>query len=185
MHGAALRRLSRDRHERRRAAGGGGAAAAVPLPSVSSRAISSPATTVLPPIFRDAAHLHEAIEHEHALLEDVHREHAVARARAVGGAARFRSASRRRGTSLNRSVASVDGATRRGLAVGLWAGAHAGFRLAKQLRPTVLRTLPPREQSCVLTFVLANRKEGLPVGTYGQNVLVQAASVYNCYVQIR
>ena len=49
----------------------------------------------------------------------------------------------------------------------------------------VLRTLPPREQSCVLTFVLANRKEGLPVGTYGQNVLVQAASVYNCYVQIR
>ncbi len=53
-----------------------------------------------------------------------------------------------------------------------------------QVPAKVLRTLPP-QQSYVLTFVIANRKEGLAVGTYGQNVLVQAASVYNCYVQIR
>lgn len=37
----------------------------------------------------------------------------------------------------------------------------------------------------VFTFVSSVRKEGEQVGTYGYNVLVQAASVYNSYVELQ
>ncbi len=37
----------------------------------------------------------------------------------------------------------------------------------------------------VMTFTRVNRKVGIPVARYPQSVLAQAASVYNCYVELR
>jgi len=48
----------------------------------------------------------------------------------------------------------------------------------------VLRALP-HDRSFVFTFVLANRKEGALVTRFKGNVLAQAASVYNSYVELR
>ena len=48
----------------------------------------------------------------------------------------------------------------------------------------ILRTLP-RERFYVMTFMLANRSRSEVVAGYGERVLVQAASVYNSYVEIR
>jgi len=47
----------------------------------------------------------------------------------------------------------------------------------------ILRTLP-RERFYVMTFMLVNRSRSVVAG-YGERVLVQAASVYNSYVEIR
>ncbi|HEX9007360.1 MAG TPA: hypothetical protein VF889_08690, partial [Bacteroidota bacterium] len=47
----------------------------------------------------------------------------------------------------------------------------------------VLGALPPRDRLYLLTFVLANRKEHVAIGKY--DALVQAASVYNSYIQFR
>lgn len=48
----------------------------------------------------------------------------------------------------------------------------------------ILRALP-RERFYVLTFMLANRSRSEVIAGYGERVLVQAASVYNSYVEIR
>ncbi|MGA9118593.1 MAG: hypothetical protein WB699_04445 [Bacteroidota bacterium] len=49
---------------------------------------------------------------------------------------------------------------------------------------SVLQALPDKRYF-VLTFVLANRRENPSVASYSGNILTQAASVYNCYVEFR
>lgn len=48
----------------------------------------------------------------------------------------------------------------------------------------ILQALP-RERFYVMTFMLANRSRSEVIDGYGERVLVQAASVYNSYVEIR
>ena len=49
----------------------------------------------------------------------------------------------------------------------------------------ILRALPRDRFFYVLTFVVANRSRSNVFGGYGGKVIVQSASVYNCYVEIR
>jgi hypothetical protein len=61
----------------------------------------------------------------------------------------------------------------------------AGNRGHALLPAALLRALPPRERFFMFTFVLANRKESVPVARFRDGVLAQAATVYNCYVEFR
>ena len=51
------------------------------------------------------------------------------------------------------------------------------------LASRILKLLPPERY--VFTFVLENRKESEQVSGFNNQVLVQAASVYNSYVELR
>jgi hypothetical protein len=52
------------------------------------------------------------------------------------------------------------------------------------LTSRVLRALP-KDRYYVFTFVIANRRESLTVNGYAGTILLQAASVYNSYVELR
>jgi hypothetical protein len=49
----------------------------------------------------------------------------------------------------------------------------------------VLNLLPNRFRYYVFTFVLSNRNESIVVGSFKGRVLIQAASMYNSYVELR
>jgi len=53
------------------------------------------------------------------------------------------------------------------------------------LNARVLAMLPRDRRFWVFTFVLANRDTSLVVGGFQGGVLIQAASVYNSYVELR
>jgi len=53
------------------------------------------------------------------------------------------------------------------------------------LEPRVLALLPAGHQSFVLTFILSNRNEQGKLAGYPAQVLAQASSVYNCYVELQ
>jgi hypothetical protein len=54
----------------------------------------------------------------------------------------------------------------------------------RALIPTSLLRQLPRRQDFVFTFILSNRREANVVQSQGGRVLVQAASVYNSYIQL-
>jgi hypothetical protein len=51
--------------------------------------------------------------------------------------------------------------------------------------PHLLQVLPREQHLFVFTFILANRHDRLMVGQFSGKILVQAASVYNSYVQLQ
>jgi len=51
--------------------------------------------------------------------------------------------------------------------------------------PRLLQVLPKDQRFFVFTFILANRHDRLEVGQFHGKILVQAASVYNSYVQLQ